>query len=171
MERPADGQPPRQARRTTISAARAHGLRTASTSAWPFSTLSSSGLPGQGQRFNTIPPLRSMQGGPLGRSHAPFNEHVHGFLVLGAERLAVVPRTPILDSTPAADHDLAARLALHALLRVATRPDDGAEEVVARVLFDWHDELAPTPLWHLVGGRQGAGWLGVPRCDMRSWGG
>ena len=39
--------------------------------------------------------------------------------------------------------------ARHPLLRVAARPDDRAKEVVARVLFDGHNELAPTPLRHL----------------------
>mmetsp|Transcript_19537 Transcript_19537/g.46294 ORF Transcript_19537/g.46294 Transcript_19537/m.46294 type:complete len:348 (-) Transcript_19537:351-1394(-) len=87
----------------------------------------------------------------------PFNEHVHRLLVLGAEWLAIMPRTPVLDSTLAADHHLAARLAFHFLLCVAARPDDGAEEVVARVLFDGHDELAPTPLRH----------LGLERLDQR----
>ena len=170
MERPADGQPPRQARQTTISAARAHGLRTASTSACPFSTLSSSGLPGEaGARGNTTPPSRSIRGGwvapPEAHAHAPFNEHVHRLLVLGAERLAIMPRTAVLDRALATDHDLAARLPLHALLRVAARPDDGAEEVVARVLFDGHDELAPTPLRHLggEGGGGGQGEGGVER--------
>ena len=170
MERPADGQPPRQARQTTISAARAHGLRTASTSACPFSTLSSSGLPGEaGARGNTTPPSRSIRGGwvapPEAHAHAPFNEHVHRLLVLGAERLAIMPRTAVLDRALATDHDLAARLPLHALLRVAARPDDGAEEVVARVLFDGHDELAPTPLRHLggEGGGGGRGEGGVER--------
>ena len=179
MEQPADGQRPRQARQTTVSAARAHGLRTASTSACPFSTLSSSGLPGRGQGANIIAPSRNSGGGGGGggvvgggrsHAHAPFNEHVHRLLVLGAERLAIMPRTPVLDSTLAADHHLAARLALHALLRVAARPDDGAEEVVARVLFDGHDELAPTPLRHLVAGWGGGGGVERPQAPCtRAW--
>ena len=78
-----------------------------------------------------------------------FDDDVHRLLVLRPERTPVVPPAALLDRALAAHHDLAAALGLHALLRVAARPDDRAEEVVARVLFDRHDELAPTPLRHL----------------------
>mmetsp|Transcript_40675 Transcript_40675/g.107505 ORF Transcript_40675/g.107505 Transcript_40675/m.107505 type:complete len:251 (+) Transcript_40675:347-1099(+) len=79
----------------------------------------------------------------------PLDEHVHGLVVLGPEGFAVVSPHAVLDGTFPANHDLAARLALHPLLGVAARADERAEKVVARVLVDRHHDLTPLALRRL----------------------
>ena len=82
-------------------------------------------------------------------SSIPFNQHVHRFVVFRPKRLPVVTATAVLDGTLPADHDLATGLPLHALLRVASWPNDGPKEVVPGVFVHRYDELAPTSLRHL----------------------
>lgn len=63
----------------------------------------------------------------------------------------------LLDGPPPADRDLAVSLRLQPLLRVAARPDDQADEVVARVFIDRDVDLIGQPCV-CVGG--GCGWVG-----------
>ena len=53
-----------------------------------------------------------------------------------------VPGSTLLDTATTTNCDLGVGLFLHALLRVATRPDDEADEVVAGVLLLGYEDLA-----------------------------
>lgn len=69
-------------------------------------------------------------------------------------------RAHLLDAAPPPDRDLGVGLRLHALLRVAARPDDEPYEVVTRVLVDGDVDLARVPF--LEGGARG----GAARCCL-----
>mmetsp|Transcript_35872 Transcript_35872/g.67641 ORF Transcript_35872/g.67641 Transcript_35872/m.67641 type:complete len:623 (-) Transcript_35872:404-2272(-) len=77
--------------------------------------------------------------------------------------LAVVPprvtHRALLHRPPPADGDLGVGLPLHALLRVATWPDDEPEKVVPRVLLGWDVQLALLLLRAVVRGRAVGGAL------------
>ena len=82
------------------------------------------------------------------------NEHVQ-LLILAGVGLHVPPcrGAALLDAALAAQCDFGARLALHALLCVATRADNEPDEVVAREFLDRHGNLQDL-LARLVVGRR-----------------
>ena len=77
------------------------------------------------------------------------DEHVE-LLILAIVVLGV-PGSTLLDTATTADGDLGVGLFLHALLGVAARPNDQADEVVARVLLLGNEDLAVLlgrpPVW------------------------
>ncbi len=81
-------------------------------------------------------------------------EKAHIFLLVAGDEdmqlliLAVVilgvATGPLLDTALATDGNLGVRLLLHALLGVAARPNDEADEVVPRVILLGYEYLRPT---------------------------